>query len=73
MVEFRGLLEWLEGQGWVLRRIARPYRVFTKPGRLPLMVEVHEARGGGKVTDADDQRIREFVEADAAIDRHAPS
>jgi hypothetical protein len=71
MVEFRGLLEWLEGQGWVLKRIARPYRVFTKPGRLPLMVEVREVKGGGKVTDADDQRIREFVEADAAIDRHA--
>lgn len=73
MVEFRGLLEWLESQGWVLRRVAKPYRVFTKPGRLPLMVEVRETGGGGKVTDADDQRIREFVEADAAIDRAGAS
>ncbi len=65
MVSFSELLEWLEGQGWVLRKIARPYRVFTKPGRLPLLVEVHN---GGKVMVGDDQRIREFVEADTASD-----
>lgn len=64
MGAFSELLGWLEGQGWVLRKIAKPYRVFTKPGRLPLMVEVRE---GGKVAPADEERIREFVEADSAI------
>jgi hypothetical protein len=67
MIPFSVLLEWLEGQGWVLRKIAKPYRVFTKPGRLPLLVEVH---AGGKVMVADDRRIREFVEADTASDTH---
>lgn len=65
MVPFSALLEWLEAEGWSLRKIAKPYRVFTKPGRLPLPVEVHP---GGKVTVADDRRIREFVEADTSCD-----
>lgn len=60
MVAFAQLLEWLEERGWTLRKIIKPYRVFMKPGHLPLVVEVHD---GGKVARADEKRIREIVEA----------
>ena len=62
MVAFSTVLEWLEGRGWTLRKIMKPYRVFMKPGRLPLVVEVHD---GGKVTEADERRIHEVVEAES--------
>jgi hypothetical protein len=60
MESFSELLAWLEGRGWVLYRIVKPYRVFIKPGYLPIVVEVG---AGGKVMEGDARRIRETVEA----------
>jgi hypothetical protein len=60
MVPFADVLAYLEAHGWNLVRIWRPYRVFTKPGRLPILVTVHE-----KMVQADDfEKIQRIVEAD---------
>jgi hypothetical protein len=40
-VQFSTVLVYLEGRGWVLKRIDKPYRVFVRrPDELPVLVEV---------------------------------
>jgi hypothetical protein len=60
MVPFADVLAYLEARGWSLVRLWKPYRVFTKPGHLPILVTVHE-----KMVQADDfEKIQRIVEAD---------
>jgi hypothetical protein len=56
---FEALLAWMEERGWELTRIWKPYRVFNKPGHLPILVEVHP---GGKVVKADVEQVKRTVE-----------
>ncbi len=48
-IPFEAVLAILESYGWTLTRIWQPYRVFTKPDHLPILVRVEE-----KSVDADD-------------------
>jgi hypothetical protein len=41
-VPFRDVLRVLESAGWRLVRIWPPYRVFSKAGRLPILVKVED-------------------------------
>ena len=43
-VPFSVILDLLESQGLLLTRIYRPYRIFTKPGHLPIWIPVHDRK-----------------------------
>lgn len=57
-VPFVRVLALLEEYGWDFTDMYTPYRVFTKPGKLPLMVEVHDK----KVTNEAFAYIKSVVE-----------
>ncbi len=44
-IPFEAVLTVMESYGWTLTRIWQPYRVFTKPDRLPMFVRVEEKSG----------------------------
>ncbi len=48
-IPFEAVLTVMQSYGWTLTRVWQPYRVFTKPDRLPILVRVEE-----KSVDADD-------------------
>lgn len=58
-VPFESLLAWMEERGWQLTRIWKPYRVFSRTGQLPILVEV---QAGGKVARADAEQAKRIVE-----------
>lgn len=41
-IPFSEMLELLESRGWMLQRIAPPYRIFTKKDRLPILIPVYD-------------------------------
>jgi len=56
-VPFEQVLTILEQHGWHLARISRPYRVFTKTGQLPILIQVHD-----KMVDTEYvERIKEII------------
>ena len=58
MAQFAVVLSYLEAHGWRLTRIWTPYRVFTKPGHLPILVKVRD-----RMVDPDDfAKIKRIVE-----------
>lgn len=60
-VPFERVCAFLEAHGWRLMRVWRPWRVFTKPGRLPILVRLED-----KAVDAGDfERIRAIIAKDA--------
>jgi len=60
-VPFAKVIDFLESHGWTLIRIWNPYRVFGKPGHLPILVRVE-----GKTVDVDDYtRVQEIVRREA--------
>ncbi len=63
-IPFSVILALLESQGWVLSRVYHPYRIFTKPGRLPIWIPVRER----KVEAVYVKRIQRILEADAEED-----
>lgn len=59
-VPFEQVLHLLQEHGWELAKIWKPYRVFTKHGRLPILIPVD-----GKMVDAEYvQKIKQIIEAD---------
>ena len=61
-VPFRDVLDHLRQHDWQLTRIWQPYRVFTKPDRLPILVRVVDRK-----VDADDfAKIKAIVAQDEA-------
>jgi hypothetical protein len=63
-IPFKVVLELCESYGWTLTRIWQPYRVFTKPGHLPLLVRVEDK----SVSDDDFARIQEILRKEDAAD-----
>jgi len=59
-VPFEQLLHLLQEHGWELTKIWKPYRVFTKPGRLPILIPVD-----GKMVDVEYvAKVRQILEDD---------
>ena len=63
-VPFIRVLAYLEEHGWGFTGIYRPYRVFTKPGELPILVEVHDKA----VTREAFEHIKAIVEGERPQD-----
>ena len=55
-VPFVRVLALLEEYGWEMTGIWTPYRVFTKKGSLPILVEVHDK--GVAIEDFEDIKAR---------------
>lgn len=41
VVPFKEVLAALEAHGWELQKVWEPYRVFTKKGKLPILIPVY--------------------------------
>ena len=67
-VPFSVILGLLESQGWLLTRIYRPYRIFTKPGRLPIWIPVRDR----KVAAVYVKKIQRILEAEAEEGESSP-
>lgn len=60
LVPFEQVLAYLEEHGWELVKIWPPYRMFSKPGRLPIMVPVEDKM----VTVEYAEKVKQAVEKD---------
>ena len=60
LVPFLRVLAYLEERGWEFTGFYTPYRVFTKPGELPILVEVHDK----KVTHEAFEHIKSIIEGE---------
>ena len=63
-VPFSLVLVVLEEHGWEFTGIWAPYRVFSKPGKLSILVEVHDK----EVTIEDFEDIKARIEREAERD-----
>ena len=54
----------LEAHGWILTRISGSHHVFTKAGRTPLSIPVHQ----GKVKPFYVRQVRKIIQEEAGDD-----
>jgi hypothetical protein len=66
-VPFLQVLAFLEEHGWDLTGIWTPVRVFTRRGKLPILVEVHDKA----VSHADFENIKARVKLEEERDNEA--
>ena len=64
-VPFVRILALLEEHGWEFTRIKRPFRVFTRKGRSPIIVKVVD----GTVDAHDEERIKGTIKDQGEEDR----
>lgn len=66
-VPFARVLVILEEHGWTLQKVWEPYRVFSRPGKLPILIPVHNRM----VSAAYVEKINKIIRADADEEGHS--